>query len=65
MTTPTKRQVHVLELRAAGFKRSEVAVALGISENTVQAHMAALYRGTGAKSTANLVAIGMREGYIR
>jgi DNA-binding CsgD family transcriptional regulator len=49
------RQVRVLELVAAGMSNKEIARSLVCSEPTVENHMTALFRRSGARSRAGLV----------
>ena len=53
----------VLALICRGLGNSEIAVALGISRNTVRNHVTALYRRTGVNSRAALVVWARERGF--
>ena len=55
------RQREILALVAAGRTSKEIASALGISESTVNWHLANVFARLGASSRAEAVAIAMRE----
>lgn len=61
----THRERQVLDLLARGASYPMIAQGLGISMNTVQSHIKAIYRKlqVSTKSEATLVAI--RRGYVR
>ena len=61
MTTLSPRQREILALVAAGRTSKEIASALGISESTVNWHLANAFERLGASSRAEAVAIAMRE----
>lgn len=52
----TQREDEVLRLAVTGLSNDEIAGRLGISRRTVEAHMRALLRKTGASSRAQLAA---------
>ena len=55
------RQREILALVAAGRTSKEIASALGISESTVNWHLANAFERLGASSRAEAVALAMRE----
>jgi DNA-binding CsgD family transcriptional regulator len=55
------RQREILDLVAEGRTSKEIAVALGISESTVNWHLANAFERLGASSRAEAVALAMRS----
>ena len=55
------RQREILALVAAGRTSKEIASVLGISESTVNWHLANAFERLGASSRAEAVALAMRE----
>ena len=55
------RQREILALVAAGRTSKEIASALGISESTVNWHLANVFARLGASSRAEAVALAMRD----
>jgi DNA-binding CsgD family transcriptional regulator len=64
-STPTARQVEVLQLLADGLRSSEVAAALGISEATVRTHLRNVHRTLGVQTNAAAVGWAFRSGLVR
>jgi len=60
----TPRELEVLRLLASGLANKQIADRLGISDNTVKFHVAAILGKLGAASRTEAVAIGIREGLI-
>lgn len=58
------RQRAILDLVAAGRTSKEIAVILGISESTVNWHLANAFARLGASSRAEAVAIAMRSNGV-
>jgi DNA-binding NarL/FixJ family response regulator len=58
----TRREVEVLTLVALGMVTSEIAGRLHVSKRTVEAHLAAMLRRSGAHTRAELVALGFASG---
>lgn len=58
----TDREVEVLRLLMSGMTRPEVAVALGVSTNTVRTHVQNLLRTAGVHSTLALIAAAREAG---
>ncbi len=60
----TDRQKGIAQLLADGFENKEIAYKLKISEGTVKNHVQDIKERLGGMSRANIVAIGLREGFI-
>jgi DNA-binding CsgD family transcriptional regulator len=60
----TSRQVEVLLLSSHGRAAKEIARSLGISVRTVEGHFGAMRRRTGTRNTVELIAWGVRYGFI-
>lgn len=58
----TERQADVLKLVAKGLSNSEIAHALGISENTVKQHAHAAYRALGVSSRTEAMVVLAKMG---
>ena len=52
----TERELEVIRLLASGYKYSDIALKLSISENTVKFHIKSIMAKTGYKNTLQLVA---------
>jgi len=55
------RQREILEMAAEGQMRKQMALTLGISQNTVKVHVAAVLARMGAQNMTEAVAIWTRE----
>jgi NarL family two-component system response regulator YdfI len=62
--TLSRREGQVLALLARGAANKEIALALGIAERTVKAHVTSLFNKLGASSRAEAVAIALRSGLL-
>src|SRR4051812_47661424 len=60
-TQLSPRQREILGLVAEGRTRKEIATTLGISESTVNSHIANAFERLGASSRAEAVALAMRS----
>lgn len=60
----TLRQIDVLALVSRGQSNKEIARELGMSDNTVRAHLAAIFREMGARSRTEVAAIAHKHGII-
>jgi DNA-binding NarL/FixJ family response regulator len=60
----TAREGQVLALLADGGSNKHIARALGVSVHTAKFHVSALMSKLGARSRADVVAIGLRRGLI-
>ena len=58
------RELEVLRLVARGFTNKAVAAQLGISDRTVQGHLANIFGKLNAQSRTDAVMIGLRLGLI-
>lgn len=58
----TPRQVEVLAELCAGRTNREIAEQLGMSENTVRAHVSAIFRQLGVRSRTEAVLMAKRKG---
>lgn len=61
----TPREVDVLQHVAGGNRNRDIAVRLGISEETVKAHVKHIMEKLGATDRTAAVAIGVRRGIIQ
>ena len=61
---PTKRELDVLSAVSRGMNTHEIALALGISDNTVETFRRKLIAKFGAKNTADLVVKAIGKGWI-
>jgi DNA-binding NarL/FixJ family response regulator len=59
-TSLTRRQLEILELLAGGHSYEDIALALGLSVNTVRWHVKALYERLGASTKVEAVMIGIQ-----
>jgi DNA-binding NarL/FixJ family response regulator len=62
--TPTEREISVIGLAARGNSNKQIAFKLGISEDTVKAHMKTLFAKLGAADRTHAVAIAAKRGLI-
>jgi len=60
----TAREVQVLELMAEGLPNKAIASALGISDQTVKVHVAAISGKLGATNRTDAVRRALRRGLI-
>jgi DNA-binding CsgD family transcriptional regulator len=60
----TPREREVLALLAEGLPNKLIAPRLGISENTVKAHVASIYDKVGASNRAEAVVAAARLGLL-
>ena len=58
----SRREVEVLRLVASGESNREIARRLGLSEHTIERHVANLYRKIGARGRADATAYALRSG---
>ena len=62
--TLSAREREVLHLIAEGLAAKEIAVQLGISTKTVEAHRTSLMRKLGVRKATELVRYAVRHGLI-
>lgn len=60
----TPRELEVLELLAEGMGNKQLALALGISENTVKFHLSSVFAKLGVSTRTEAVTAGIRMGYL-
>ena len=60
----TEREMEVLQAAAQGQRSKEIALALGISERTVKAHLASIYQKLGVDSRAAAIAAAAGRGWL-
>jgi DNA-binding NarL/FixJ family response regulator len=60
----TPREIQVLELLAEGLPNKAIAVRLGISDQTVKFHVAAISGKLGAANRTDAVRLAVRRGLI-
>jgi DNA-binding NarL/FixJ family response regulator len=58
------QEVRVLELLASGRSNRAIALALGLSERTVENHLRRVYRKLGVPDRAQAILAGLRAGYL-
>ena len=63
-SSPTGRELQVLELAAEGLSNREIGQRLVLAENTVKCVIKKLLARLGAASRAHAVAIGFRRGLL-
>ena len=56
----TPRQYEVLEMLVQGKSNRDIAEALGLSENTIKVHLAAIFRTLGVSSRTEALLAGMK-----
>jgi pimeloyl-ACP methyl ester carboxylesterase/DNA-binding CsgD family transcriptional regulator len=59
------REMEILSLLAEGFRSKEIAIQLRITLNTVERHIANIYKKTGAHGRAAAVAFAIKQGILR
>ena len=65
MPTFTKRQMAILESVTKGQSNREIAVHLGIREDSVGEHLSAIFGKIGARNRAEAVAIALRKHLLK
>jgi DNA-binding NarL/FixJ family response regulator len=60
----TKREIEILQLIVDGKSAREIAVQLGISQNTVGVHRANIMSTIGVRKTAELVVYAIQNGLV-
>jgi DNA-binding NarL/FixJ family response regulator len=58
----TSRELEVLRLIASGESNGEIAARLGLSINTIERHVANVYRKIDARGRADATAYAIRQG---
>lgn len=62
---PTARELEVLRQIAHGKTSREIAAAMFVSDNTVEAHRKALFTKLGAVNVADLIMKAINKGYLK
>jgi DNA-binding NarL/FixJ family response regulator len=62
--TLTSREVEVMRLVAAGRRDKEIAVALGISNQTVRVHVKNIYAKLGVSDRTEAMSVAIRRGIV-
>ena len=60
----TGREAQVLNLLADGQPNKAIAASLGVSEETVKFHLAAIFGKLGASNRTDAVRIALRRGLV-
>jgi DNA-binding NarL/FixJ family response regulator len=60
----TPREVEVIELAAEGMRNKEIAAALGLQVDTVEAHLRNIYWKLRVKDRTAAVTVALRRGFI-
>jgi DNA-binding NarL/FixJ family response regulator len=60
----TPREVEVLQQLTLGLANKQIAIVLGMSENTVKFHISSIYTKLGASNRAEAVRLGVQRGFI-
>jgi two-component system NarL family response regulator len=63
--TLTSRELQVLELLAGGKRTKEIAVTLGVTIDTANAHIKSIYSKFAVHGRASVVSEAIRRGFIR
>ena len=64
VATVTPREVQVLELVAQGMRNKEIGQALGVAEETIQAHMKSIFSKLDVHDRTAALAIALRRGIV-
>lgn len=62
---PTPREIEVMEWTAQGKTCSEIAMLIGVSHDTVKAHVENFRRKVNATNKTQAVVLGIKHGFIR
>jgi DNA-binding NarL/FixJ family response regulator len=60
----TPRETQVLELVADGLSNKAIAVALGVSDETIKFHLASILGKLGATNRTDAVRLAVRHGLV-
>ena len=60
----TPREVQVLELVAKGMRNKEIALSLGVAEETIQAHMKSIFAKLNVHDRTAALALALRKGIV-
>ncbi len=62
---PSSRELEVLHQIAQGKTSKEIAAAMFVTENTIEAHRKALFAKIGALNVADLIVKSIEKGYLK
>src|SRR5262245_42823594 len=62
--TVTPREVQVLELLAQGMRNKEIGQALGVAEETIQAHMKSIFSKLDVHDRTAALTVALRRGIV-
>lgn len=62
---PSEREREVLQLAAKGLTNKQIGVTLGISDRTVQNHLASIYEKMNVASRTEAVTVALQRGWIQ
>ena len=60
----TKREIEILDYIAQGFLNKQIAVKLGISEQTIKNHVTSILRKLNANARTEAVVVALKQGLI-
>ena len=63
--TPSEREREVLQLAAKGLTNKQIGATLGISDRTVQNHLASIYEKMSVASRTEAVTVALQRGWIQ
>ncbi len=63
-TKPTRRQLQALKHAAEGLEYSQIAQAMGVSQNSVSAFLYGARQRLGARTTAQATYMAAKEGLL-
>ena len=63
--TPTRRELQVIKLLAAGLTNRQIAERLDIAECTVKNHLVNMFQRLGFLSRVHAVVVSLKKGWLR
>jgi two-component system response regulator DegU len=60
----TRREIEILDYKAQGMLNKQIAVQLGISEQTIKNHVTSILRKLNANARTEAVILALRKGLI-
>ncbi len=63
--TPTRRELQVIKLIAAGLTNRQIARRLDIAEYTVKNHLVNMFQRLGFLSRVHAVVIALKKGWLK
>jgi DNA-binding NarL/FixJ family response regulator len=61
---PSRREIQVIELVAAGAGNEDIATGLVLSLKTVESHLRRLFNRYGVMNRTELAVLALREGWV-